>query len=153
MKRKYAFFLSLSIGVAYWFAVGNGYANLPAQDHLRSLLGVLAQIAATILGFLLAALAILLTLNGETLLRNLSKTGHLRVLFDDFLWTSNVLGVLTMLCLLLAVLSDQLMLKFFCVLVAVLCFSIFLFIRLNIRFWAVLSVVYDTHAVTNTTQK
>lgn len=53
------------------------------QD-LRGLLGLLAQVSATMLGFLLAALAILASISGSRLIRNMQKTGHFVVMLNRF---------------------------------------------------------------------
>lgn len=55
------------------------------SENLRGFLGLIAQISATMLGFLLAALAILASISGHRLLRNMQKTGHYQVLLERFL--------------------------------------------------------------------
>src|SRR5437899_2263891 len=61
------------LGYAGWhFEILNAFTG----GELRNSVGVVAQIAATMLGFVLAALAILLTIAGTRLLRNMQRTGH-----------------------------------------------------------------------------
>lgn len=57
--------------------------RMSVQD-LRTLLGLLAQVSATMLGFLLAAMAILASISGTRLIRNMQKTGHFVVLLNRF---------------------------------------------------------------------
>lgn len=47
-----------------------------ADSDLRAAAGVVAQIGATMLGFVLASLAILATVANTKLLRNMQRTGH-----------------------------------------------------------------------------
>jgi hypothetical protein len=51
-----------------------------ADADLRTASGVVAQIGATMLGFILAALAILATVVNTKLVRNMQRTGHYQLL-------------------------------------------------------------------------
>lgn len=67
-------------------------SRLTTQD-LRTLLSLLAQVSATMLGFLLAALAILASIAGTRLIRNMKKTGHYGVLLNRFFMNTIIFGV------------------------------------------------------------
>lgn len=67
-----------------------------SSDNLRGFLGLIAQISATMLGFLLAALAILASISGHRLLRNMQKTGHYQVLLERFLINTIAYGAAMM---------------------------------------------------------
>lgn len=62
-------------------------------DQVRNALGVVAQISATMLGFLLAALAILASISGHRLLREMQRLGHYRVLLRVIYVDSLVFGL------------------------------------------------------------
>ena len=68
---------------------------LPAD--LRTAYGVVSQISATMLGFVLAALAILSTVANTRLLRNMQKTGHYAYLLRRMLGVTVAFGVV-MIC-------------------------------------------------------
>lgn len=75
-------------GVICWFVLryadpASGLAGdeLTALSvNLRTLAGTVAQIAATMAGFILAALALLLSLSERELIKRMSVSGHLHVL-------------------------------------------------------------------------
>ncbi|WP_233405863.1 hypothetical protein [Enterobacter roggenkampii] len=50
------------------------------DSAIRSASSVAAQVSATLLGFLIAALAILASVTGSRLIRNMQESGHYRVL-------------------------------------------------------------------------
>lgn len=64
--------------------------NVPCleNDALRQAASTTAQVAATMMGFLLAALAILASIANMRLLRNMQRTGHYQVLLARMLITS-----------------------------------------------------------------
>lgn len=67
--------------VGYWAAQQVGLIDFGA-DKTTNFFGVVAQISATMLGFLLAALAILASIAGMRLLRNMQRTGHYSILLS-----------------------------------------------------------------------
>lgn len=75
-------------GVGCWWvlrhfdpAVGLSADNLSALEaNLRDLSATVAQISATMAGFVLAALALLLSLSDRELIRRMGVSGHLHVL-------------------------------------------------------------------------
>jgi len=56
---------------------------LPDQSAVLGFAGSVASIAATMLGFMLAALAVLASISNTTLVERMKKTGH----YDDLLHT------------------------------------------------------------------
>lgn len=69
------------IALASWHF---GWApGLPDQSAVLGFAGSVASIAATMLGFMLAALAVLASISNTTLVERMKKTGH----YDDLLHT------------------------------------------------------------------
>lgn len=75
-------FIAITVG---WFLHRNSVLCGLSDESLRAAYGVLAQIGATMLGFILAALAILMTLANSRLIRNMQKTGHFQLLLRRML--------------------------------------------------------------------
>ena len=82
-STKLAFLLAVVFAYFVW-RWGLFSAPRMAVQDLRTLLGLLAQVSATMLGFLLAAMAILASISGARLIRNMQKTGHFVVLLNCF---------------------------------------------------------------------
>lgn len=91
-------FWSRSFGVAFAAAHGLWYwsvlQGLEVGD-LRSAAGVVSQLSGTMLGFVLAALAILTTVLDTVLVRNMQRTGHFRVLLSRMLFCIVAFGLAT----------------------------------------------------------
>lgn len=77
--------LSLFFAIALTtFAWSTGlFVELGSADS-KNAAGIFAQISATMLGFLIAALSILASISGHRLLREMQKKGHYRVLLRRF---------------------------------------------------------------------
>ena len=103
----------------------------------RSFLGLLAQIAATMLGFLLAALAILASITGHRLIRNMQKTGHFKVLLNRCFANIIAYGVSTATALIAYVTNGNLIYGTF-LSVVIFLFASLLLIDLGYRFALVL---------------
>lgn len=71
--------------LAGWFAWHFRLFEALKPEDLRTLLGIAAQVAVTMLGFVMAALAILSTVAGTRLVRNMQKTGHYEHLLQRML--------------------------------------------------------------------
>lgn len=85
----------VSWGVAYgiwYYSLLNG---LEVGDF-RTAAGIVAQLSGTMLGFILAALAILTTILGEPLIRNMQRTGHFKVLLGRMLSCVAAFGIATL---------------------------------------------------------
>ena len=59
------------------------------EPDARSAAGIFAQISATMLGFLIAALSILASISSHRLLKEMQKSGHYRVLLRRFFINSS----------------------------------------------------------------
>lgn len=70
---------ALSAGVAYAFYELPGVAD----SQLYNASGVIAGVCATLLGFLVTAIAIIVALVDKKLITNMRKTGHYSVLMRD----------------------------------------------------------------------
>lgn len=96
-----------AVGLFTWhFDVG---CELTSSD-LRQSVSVVAQIASTMLGFVLAALAILATITNSRLLRNMQKTGHYSHLLKRMFGVTTAFGALVVValpCLFLATMPPQ----------------------------------------------
>ncbi|WP_157659071.1 hypothetical protein [Thauera butanivorans] len=84
--------LLLSVAITLWVASGQLLTFLP-ESEVRSAVGIGAQISATMLGFLIAAMSILASISGHRLLRNMQRTGHYRVLLRRLFWNASAYGV------------------------------------------------------------
>lgn len=72
-------------GAAGWATSHFALLNGLDAGTIRNGAGVIAQLAGTMLGFVLAALAILLTVVNTKLIRNMQRTGHFAVLLRRML--------------------------------------------------------------------
>lgn len=88
--NKISFVLS---GIVFYLAYKHGIFAALGEPDSRVASGILAQIAATMLGFLIAALSILASISGTRLVKNMQKTGHYRKLLRCFLINSVAYGV------------------------------------------------------------
>lgn len=123
---------SVTVG-AYYFSV---LENLTSAD-LNNVAAVVAQIAATMLGFVLAALAVLTTIADTRLVRNMKKTGHYHVLVLRLQGTVAAFGIVCVVGIaLLFVPGRHLLFRY--VLVAAIIFSALLLFDAIRKFWIVL---------------
>lgn len=132
--NKLSILICVIVGVFVW---RNQLLNL-STDDARTFLGLLAQISATMLGFLLAALAILASIAGHRLLRNMQRTGHYQVLLKRFFVNTVAFGMATFVAL-LAYLSNTYIHQATLGASIVFLFSALLLVDVGWRFWLVLS--------------
>lgn len=85
-----SFILSLCLGLLAWDA---DLFVVLGEPESRSAAGIFAQIAATMLGFLIAALSILASISSHRLLRKMQQEGHYRVLLRRFFINSTAYAV------------------------------------------------------------
>lgn len=113
--------------------------RMNAQD-LRTLLGLLAQVSATMLGFLLAAMAILASISGTRLIRNMQKTGHFSVLLHRFFVNTIAFGISMVIAIAASMLNvriaDGTILS-----TSIFFFSCLLLCDVGWRFWLVLTEI------------
>jgi hypothetical protein len=80
-----------------------------SSSQLYAAGGVVAGVCATLLGFMIAAVAIITALVEKTLIANMRKTGHFRVLMrDTFLTCGFMLATMAVSCIALVV-NDSLL--------------------------------------------
>jgi len=77
--------VSLAAGLAFYKLA------LIEPSQIYSAAGVVAGVCATLLGFLVAAVALVTALTDKTLISNMRKTGHYRVLVSDTFMTCTFL--------------------------------------------------------------
>lgn len=88
---KSAIVATALVAGAYYYQV---LATLQVPDA-RTGASVLAQLSGTMLGFVLAALAILTTLGNTTLVANMQRTGHFSVLLRRMFGSVLAFGLVT----------------------------------------------------------
>lgn len=109
-----------------------------ATGDLRNFLGLISQISATMLGFLLAALAILASISGHRLIRNMQKTGHFRVLLQRIFMNVVVYGLATGAALVAYLTKTKLGIASFSA-ILVFFYASLLLVDVGYRFWIVLT--------------
>lgn len=113
-------------------------AELP-EAEVRSAVGIAAQIAATMLGFLIAAMSILASISGHRLLRNMQRTGHYRTLLQRLFWNAGAYGVAMVVAVGAVVMKGDLFEVFALFTLACFAFATMLLVDIAWRFWLVLS--------------
>lgn len=127
----------VSFAVA-WVAWRNGWMDTLAVTELRSAAGIVAQIAATMLGFVLAAMAILATIVNTKLVRNMLRTGHYHVLLKRMLGAVSAFGLLSIVGL-ITLFIPTLTINYAYVLLGLVLWSMVLLLDVTRKFWTVLS--------------
>ena len=84
------FILSAALSATTWWLLG----KYPSVDDnvLRTVAGTYASVAVTMLGFMLAMLAILVSVADRKLIRNMNKTGHFTLLLKRIYWAAGYYG-------------------------------------------------------------
>jgi len=103
--RHFLFAVGSSLAIAYWL-IG---ACAVSDEALRQGASAVASVGATMLGFVLAILAILVSLADRRLIRNMHKTGHFRSLVSRLFSVAIYFGAVTVLALICLVLSDMIL--------------------------------------------
>lgn len=83
-------------GILTWVLMRYSLLNNLAQADMRSAAGVVASLSGTMLGLILAALAILASVANTTLIRNMSRTGHFQFLLRRMVVCIAAFGVTTL---------------------------------------------------------
>jgi hypothetical protein len=110
------------------------------EANLRSALGIVAQVSITMVGFVLAALAILATIAHTKALKNLAKTGHYSFLTRRMSISMVLFGLLAAVCLVFIFVHDlNAYLAFASVYIASLC--VYVFVDVINKFMILLDVV------------
>jgi hypothetical protein len=113
------------------------FTALAASD-VRNAVGVAAQISATMLGFLLAALAILASISGHRLVRNMQRSGHYRVLLR-VVYTDSIAFGAAMLVSLAGLITVSNLASFATAALAVFSYASAMLVDVAYRFWLVLA--------------
>lgn len=85
---------AFAAGATYLCWRNDVFAGLQISD-MRSAAGVVSQLSGTMLGFVLAALAILTSVENTALMRNMQRTGHLPLLLRRMLICIVAFGLAT----------------------------------------------------------
>lgn len=111
----------------------------------RAAAGVVAQMGATMLGFVLAALAILTSVANSRLIRNMQRTGHYRVLILRMFSCIGAFGGVALigLALLFSPTLHPLVVYPF---IGLLLVAVFVLYDVAKKFWMVLSHLHPDHA-------
>lgn len=107
-------------------------------DDLRSASSTVAQIAATMLGFMIAALSILATITNTVLVQNMQKTGHFLFLLRRMYFAAISYG-LTMLVALMGVIANEIPVWAILTVIFLVSLSTALLVDFGYRFWMVLT--------------
>lgn len=81
--------------IGTWLALTKGETGAATQIS-----GTLASIAATLLGFMVAALSILVAIDDRPLVKNMKKTGHYRNLINS-VYNASAVYLITLVCALI----------------------------------------------------
>lgn len=125
-------------GIVTWIAMARNLVEGLAASDMRSAVGVIAQLSGTMVGFVLAALAILTAMGDSPLIRNMLRTGHFQLLLRRMLVCMIVFGVTTLIgatYLFIPTLTD----KHCYLLLSVSFFAMLLLSDVCRKFWIVLS--------------
>jgi hypothetical protein len=106
INAKFALVVLLVGIVGGWAVHALGVPHIESSD-LRQIASTAAQIAATMIGFLLAALAILASIANMRLLRNMQRTGHFQVLLGRMIVAAIYFFLALVFCMTALVIPDQ----------------------------------------------
>jgi hypothetical protein len=138
MKHWDKFSLLLALLIT-WLAYRSGTIAAFTVDYKRSTAGSIASIAATMLGFLIAALAILASIAGQRLVRNMQRTGHYTKLLKLFFWSATAYLVTLIVATSALVLPPATVPALFIATCSTFVFSGLMLFDIGYRFWLVLS--------------
>lgn len=125
--------------------VSVGYALWGHDDVIKGLLPVIAGVAATMLGFLVTALSILMTLSGHRLIENMRRTGHMKRMVNGF-FVAGIMFLGTLVFSLISLIFPDLALNFFGVLSSIFLFSaLYFFISGGWWFYLVVEHLSSNH--------
>ena len=136
-STKFAVILACVFSWLVWHWGIFSAPRMQPQD-IRGLLSLLAQVSATMLGFLLAALAILASISGSRLIRNMQKTGHFKVLLHRFFLNTVAFGVAMVVAIAVSLLSVNLA-NGTAIATGIFVFACMLLCDVGWRFWLVLT--------------
>lgn len=115
------------------------YRAVFSETTLHNAASAFAGIAATLLGFMVAALSILTAIINQRLLRNMQKTGHYRILLNELYYTGASYALVMIAALFNIFLAAPYVTYGMIVTVSVMTFSTMMMISVGIKFWRLLS--------------
>lgn len=110
------------------------------DELLRGAASAYASVGVTMLGFMLAMLAVLVSVSDRRLLRNMNRTGHLRRLLEKVYWTGAYFGVSMVASLAGLFLSSQPLGYFMSFATGTLVGALYLLFFVGRSFWRVLTI-------------
>lgn len=131
-----SFFLAVAIAV---LVCDRELIDQLPESEVRSAVGIAAQISATMLGFLIAALSILASISGHRLLRNMQRTGHYKVLLRRLFWNAGAYGLTMVVAATSIVLKGSFFPAGALATLTAFIFATLLLLDIAWRFWLVLS--------------
>lgn len=135
----YASVITLISTLGCWWLLG---CTTPAIEDttLRGAASAYASVGVTMLGFMLAMLAVLVSVSDRRLLRNMNRTGHLKVLLKKVYWTGGYFAVSMISSLVALFLSAEKLLYGISIASGALVGALFLLSLVGNSFWRVLSL-------------
>ena len=142
LGKDLAFWVKCAI-VAATFSYAGYYFDMLVNlnpESARNGASVLSQLSGTMLGFVLAALAILTTLGNSTLVANMQQTGHFPMLLKRMFGSVMAFGLVTLSGAIL-LFVPQVQINWIYPLVGVSIFSVILLIDVFRKLWVVLEAL------------
>lgn len=127
--------------LSYYFKISIVIGTL---DQQISVLGTLAQVSVSMMGFMLAALAILASISDKPLLKNMANMGHFKDLLLS-LFTASAVYMLTFLIAGSVLVFGEYGLHWRDLIFGSLCANIIATLQIGWKFWKVLSNLNISH--------
>ncbi|RKO76177.1 hypothetical protein C5E00_04965 [Pectobacterium parmentieri] len=131
---------NLAIGVAIAVLYWQKSPHMP-EAAIPNLMTTLASVFATLLGFIITAVALLVSLLDKPLLRNMQKTGHYRRLMTDAFDTCLMLLILVLTCLIGLMLHTKFQGLAITVLIGIVTTSVMCLLRTGRRLFNIIKVL------------
>lgn len=128
--------IGCGIGFFYWFKV----PHMPVAA-IPNLMTTLSSVFATLLGFIITAIALLASLLDKPLLKNMQKTGHYRCLMTDAFVTCLVLLVLVLTCLIGLMLQSRHQEVVVAILIGLIVISVLYLLQTGRRLFNIIKVI------------
>ncbi len=132
-----ALLVALAAAVSSWWLMAN---NCLTDDLMRGAASAYTSVGVTMFGFMLAMLAILVSVSDRRLLRNMNKTGHLQRLLANVYWTGGYFGVSMIVSLAALFLTGKLLGFFLGAATGMLAGALYRLFFVGRTFWRVLTI-------------
>ena len=130
------FVIGCGIAFLYWFKL----PHMPVAA-IPNFMTTLSSVFATLLGFIITAIALLASLLDKPLLKNMQKTGHYRRLMTDAFDTCLVLLMLVLTCLIGLMLQSQHQEIVIAILIGLVVMSVLCLLQTGRRLFNVIKVI------------